>query len=58
MTTYPKKVKLFTPWAKAMVAGATVDKPSYGTITSKKKARKQRKRRRRRRRKNNATKET
>jgi len=26
---YPKRVKLFIPWSKAMVAGATVDKPSY-----------------------------
>jgi len=33
MTSYPRKKKLFDAWAKAMVEGATVDKPSYpGTM--------------------------
>lgn len=39
MTSYPKTVDKFIPWTKAMVAGATVDKPNYG-----KKARNKRKR--------------
>lgn len=56
---HPTKVKLFVPWAKAMVAGATVDKPSYpGTKKpSSKKSRKislMRKRRKRKRKKKNA----
>lgn len=28
--SYPKTVDKFIPWSKAMVAGATVDKPHYG----------------------------
>jgi len=28
--SYPKTVDKFIPWSKAMVAGATVDKPNYG----------------------------
>lgn len=28
---YPRKKKLFDAWTKAMVAGATVDKPDYST---------------------------
>jgi len=28
--TYPKQLKLFKAWAKAMEQGSTVDKPSYG----------------------------
>jgi len=43
MTSYPKTVNKFIPWTKAMVAGATVDKPSYST-TNGKKARNRRKR--------------
>lgn len=27
--SYPRKLKLFLAWTKAMTAGATVDKPSY-----------------------------
>lgn len=27
---YPKRKDLFDAWHKAMVAGATVDKPNYG----------------------------
>lgn len=46
---YPKQVKLFVPWAKAMVQGATVDKPNYGKTM--------RKRRKKRRRKHAKTKE-
>jgi len=46
---YPKRVKLFIPWSKAMVAGATVDKPSYGTNQKKKAMTKRRKRRRKKR---------
>lgn len=45
--SHPKRVKLFVPWAKAMVAGATVDKPSYPG-TNKKTHRKKRKKRKRR----------
>lgn len=51
---HPSKVKLFIPWAKAMVAGATVDKPAYpgskknGKGSSMRKMRKKRKRRRKR----------
>lgn len=46
---YPKSVKLFLPWARAMVAGATVDKPNYGKMKRK---------HRRKRRKRAKTKET
>lgn len=52
---YPKRVNKFIPWSKAMVAGATLDKPDYGKNTLKKNRRKKRKRRKR---KSNATKET
>jgi len=49
MTTFPKKVNLFIPWSKAMVAGATVDSPSYpGTSKTGRKQRKRRKKRKRR----------
>lgn len=44
--SYPRKVNLFVPWSKAMVAGATVDKPSYA---SSQKARKPHKRTRKKR---------
>lgn len=54
--SYPTKVKLFRPWAQAMVEGATVDSPDYGKRASKsgsparigvsKKARRRRRRRR------------
>lgn len=52
--SYPKKVKLFTPWAKAMVAGATVDKPDYhgGKMSKLHKKTRRRKKRKRRKRKN------
>jgi len=57
--SHPKSVKLFKPWAHAMVEGATVGKPDYGKTKSQSSQthRKKRKRRRRRRRKN-AQKET
>lgn len=46
MTTYPRKVKIFTAWSKAMVEGATVDKPSYpGTSKTTKRRRRRRKKR-------------
>lgn len=45
--THPKKVRLFIPWSKAMVAGATVDNPDYSSHgKGKQKKRKKRKRRR------------
>jgi len=53
MSSHPKKVDKFIPWSKAMVAGATVDKPSYpGTSKTAQKYRKRRIRRNRRKRKN------
>jgi len=30
--SYPKQAKLFKKWADAMLQGATVDQPSYGSI--------------------------
>jgi len=60
MTSYPKTVKLFTPWAKAMVEGATVDRPNYGKTTRSSKTSKthmKKRRKRRRKRKRNAKKE-
>lgn len=59
--SFPRSVSRFVPWSKAMVAGATVDKPDYGKSSKKgspKAQRSKRKKRRRRRRKKNATKET
>lgn len=59
--SHPSKVKLFIPWSKAMVAGATVGNPDYsmtGTRSSRTKTPKlQRRKRRRKRRKKNAKKE-
>jgi len=49
MTSYPRTVDKFLPWTKAMVAGATVDKPNYGKshrskrVTAKRKRRKRKK---------------
>lgn len=56
--SHPKRKDLFDAWAKAMVAGATVDKPNYspvkgarksrsGTTSSKRKRKKNNKRRKR-----------
>lgn len=43
---YPRRKALFDAWYKAMVAGATVDKPNYGKTTRlKKKTGKRRSRR-------------
>lgn len=60
--SFPRKVKLFRPWANAMVEGATVGEPDYGkktsrigsTATVRQTGRKRRRRKRRRRRMNNA----
>jgi len=46
--SHPKSVALFIPWSKAMVAGATVDKPDYGKKMRSSKKRKQKRRKRRR----------
>jgi len=55
MTSYPKTVKMFVPWTKAMVAGATVDKPSYpGTKLKSSASKRKRKARKRRKRRKNA----
>lgn len=53
--SYPKQAKLFARWAKAMLDGATVDKPNYSaqlTTKSSKTPRKRRRRWRRKRKKN------
>jgi len=57
--SYPRTVKLFKPWAQAMVEGATVDKPNYGkTMRSRKSnqhagiSAKRRRKRRKKKRKN------
>jgi len=47
---YPKEVKAFTEWAKAMVAGATVERPKLKQVSSRMKNTKRRKRRFRKRR--------
>jgi len=58
MTSYPRQSRLFIAWSKAMVAGATVDKPTYPGSASRKaskgraKPQKGKQRRRRRKRKN------
>lgn len=57
--TFPKRKDLFDAWHKAMVAGATVDKPNYGkTSRSKKSNRISRRRRRSMNRRNRAKKVT
>lgn len=57
--THPGKVKLFVPWAKAMVQGAVVGNPDYGKALSKNTVNRKRKpRKRRRKKRKNATKET
>jgi len=55
--SHPKRKDLFVAWSKAMVEGATVDKPNYSpastmTKRSPKSRKPQFKRRRRRKRKN------
>jgi hypothetical protein len=51
---FPKRVSLFRPWAVAMVAGATVDKPDYG---KKMKSKRKNRRKKRGRKKRHAKKE-
>jgi len=57
---FPKRKDLFDAWHKAMVAGATVDKPNYGKTNPSRGIigthKSGRKRRKKRRRKNNAKK--
>lgn len=53
MSGYPRTIRTFIPWTKAMIQGATLDKPSYpGT---KETARRRRKKRKKRRSKKNAS---
>jgi len=59
MTSYPRKSKLFQAWAKAMVEGATVDKPSYpGTKLRTRGIKRRKPRKRKNRRKTRAKKES
>lgn len=52
--SFPRNKAKFDAWHKAMVAGATVDKPDYGkTTTSRTSSRTTKKRRRRKRKKTN-----
>lgn len=53
--SHPKRKDLFDAWYKAMVAGATVDKPNYGK-SGRKPRRSSRKFHVKRRRRRNATK--
>jgi len=46
--SYPRQKDKFDAWHKAMVAGATVDKPNYGKTKKTQQARKQRHHRRKR----------
>jgi len=47
---YPKRIKEFVPWTKAMIQGATVDKPEYGKSRTRKfKTRKRRRKRKKKR---------
>lgn len=60
-STYPKRLKLFKKWARAMEQGATVDNPDYSTAraqpkTSSKQRRKKQLPRRKRRRRSTARK--
>lgn len=60
--SHPKTVDKFIPWSKAMVAGATVDKPNYGKTKTKPSAKYRRparasRKRASRKRKNNAKKD-
>lgn len=58
MSSYPKRVKEFVPWSKAMVQGAKVDNPSYpGTKTRLGKMMAKRRRRRKRKKVKNGKKE-
>lgn len=53
---YPKNKSKFDAWHKAMVAGATVDKPDYGKTTNSRTSRKTRMKRRRLQKKKRRTK--
>jgi len=56
--SYPRRKDKFVAWSKAMVEGATVDKPSYpGTSKTKRPSRARKVSRRRRRKKANAKKD-
>lgn len=60
MSSHPRRKDLFVAWSKAMVEGATVDKPNYGKTTQSKKSHRHKRTRRSRitsRRKRNAKKE-
>lgn len=50
MADYPRQLRLFKAWAKAMEEGATVDSPHYrGTTTASRPKRQKRRTRRNRR---------
>lgn len=55
--SYPRNKAKFDAWHKAMVAGATVDKPNYGKTTTSRKPRTTTRRRRRKRKKKNGSKD-
>lgn len=60
--SYPKSVSKFIPWSKAMVEGATVDRPDYGKKMTRSKKSSQhagttRRRRRRKKKGRNASKD-
>lgn len=57
MTSYPTNKTKFDAWHKAMVAGATVDKPNYSTNRLSRPQRAKRVTRHRRRHKRNAKKD-
>lgn len=54
--SYPKRVRMFKPWAEAMVQGAEVKDPDYGKKASRTSSRGKTKSKRRRRRKKNSRK--
>lgn len=57
--SHPRRVKEFIPWSKAMVAGATVDKPTYhGGKTRRKRKINSRRRRKKHSRRQRAKKES
>lgn len=57
MTSYPKTISKFVPWTKAMVAGATVDKPDYGKMTGTNHRNKLQRAKRKKRKRHNAKKD-
>jgi len=54
---FPKRKDKFVAWSRAMVEGATVDKPNYSGKSNKGRAQPQRQQRRRRRKRHNAKKD-